>query len=47
VLTSAGVSAADVGTIGTVLNGTRPAIVDNSRDGGAFITPDASVDGGG
>jgi hypothetical protein len=47
VLTSAGVSAADVGTIGTVLNGTRPAIVDSSRDGGAFITPDASVDGGG
>ncbi len=46
VLTSAGVSAADIATIGSVLNGTRPAIVDPSRDGGAFIPPDASADGG-
>ncbi|MBL8683095.1 MAG: group 1 truncated hemoglobin [Myxococcales bacterium] len=47
VLTSAGVAPADITVIGGVLNSTRSAIVDPSRDGGAFIPPtDASAGGG-
>jgi hypothetical protein len=48
VLMTAGVSPADIAVIGGVLNSTRSDIVDNSRDGGAFMPPtDASADGGG
>jgi hypothetical protein len=47
VLMSAGVAPEDIATIGMVLNSTRSAIVDPSRDGGPFIPPtDASADGG-
>ena len=43
VLTSAGVSSADVTTVGGVLTGTRAAIAQGTtRDGGTFMPPDAS-----
>jgi hypothetical protein len=47
VLTTAGVSSADIAVIGGVLNSTRTAIVDPARDGGSFTPPtDASAGGG-
>lgn len=47
VLTSAGVAPADIAVVGGVLNSTRSAIVDPSRDGGAFVPPLTDAGAGG